>query len=129
MTVVITTAYLDEAERCNRVGLMYRGSLIRCDSPEQLRTQLEEPCYEVLAPDRRGVKALLETAPGVLSVEPAGSALHLFVVPGQTTAERLRAAVEERGLGPAIFTPMIPSLEDVFIALVRKAGGDGRAAR
>jgi len=125
MTVLITTAYLDEAERCNRVGLMYRGSLIRCESPERLRTQLEEPCYDVLAPDRRAAKSFLESQPGVLSVEPAGSSLHLFVVPGEATADQLQAAMDSEGLGPASFTRMIPSLEDVFIALVRKAGQAG----
>ncbi len=126
MTVVITTAYLDEAERCNRVGLMYRGRLIRCDSPERLRSGLEEPCFDVVTPDRRAAKAFLDKAAGVLSVEPAGPSLHLFLVPGDTTADRLREALDGNGLGPASLIPMQPSLEDVFIALVRKAGADAQ---
>ncbi len=124
LTVLIATAYLDEAERCNRVGLMYRGRLIRCDAPEQLRTQMEEPCYEVLAPDRRAAKAFLETLPQVLSVQPAGSSLHLFLAPGPATPEQLQEALDARGLGPARLARMVPSLEDVFIALVQKAGAD-----
>src|SRR3989441_13333012 len=53
MTVFVTTAYLDEAERCNRVGLLHQGRLIRCDAPDALKTQLEEVCYEVQCPNPR----------------------------------------------------------------------------
>src|SRR5207245_4329561 len=44
LTVFVTTAYLDEAERCNRVGLMHRGRLIRCDTPAKLKTHMAELC-------------------------------------------------------------------------------------
>src|SRR5437763_14923841 len=53
ITVFVTTAYLDEAERCNRLGLMYRGRLIRCEPPAQLKTGIRELCFEVIAPDLR----------------------------------------------------------------------------
>jgi ABC-2 type transport system ATP-binding protein len=132
MTVVITTAYLDEAERCNRVGLMHHGRLIRCDPPDALKTRLEEACYEVETSDLRAVKAVLEHLPGVLSVEPAGAALHLFLAPHQTSSEALAAAVQEKGLGQAVFRQINPSLEDAFIALIQKArvarAGDRRPA-
>ena len=54
ITVLVTTAYLDEAERCNRVGLMYKGRLIQCDAPDAARYQIPEHCYQVEAPDPRG---------------------------------------------------------------------------
>ncbi|HOK46067.1 MAG TPA: ABC transporter ATP-binding protein, partial [Bryobacteraceae bacterium] len=79
LTVFITTAYLDEAERCNRVGLIDRGRLIRCDSPRALKTSLPEKCYEVDAPDRRAARETLRAIPGVLSVEPSGDKLHVFL--------------------------------------------------
>ncbi len=125
MTVLITTAYLDEAERCNRVGLMHRGRLVRCDSPDALKTRLEEACYEVQARDRRAVRELLEAVPGVVSVEPAGATLHLFISPSATSTDRLRDAVLTVGLGPVTFERITPSLEDAFIALIRKAGNAG----
>jgi len=111
MTVFVTTAYLDEAERCNRVGLMHRGRLIRCDSPEALRTGLEETCYEVECADPRAAREILARSEGVLSVAPAGAKLHMFLRAGQGPAP----------LEGARFTPVTPSLEDVFIALIRKA--------
>jgi ABC-2 type transport system ATP-binding protein len=112
LTVFVTTAYLDEAERCNRVGLLDNGRLIRCDAPEALRASLEEKCYEVRAEDRRAVREALAREEGVLSAEPAGDVLHVFLKPGMTP-ERLRHTGGE-------FHRITPSLEDVFIALVRK---------
>ncbi len=113
LTVFVTTAYLDEAERCNRVGLMNRGRLVRCDSPEALRTSLSEVCYEVEATDRRAAREALAREEGVLSVEPSGDVLHLFFSPQRTSLERLQSVASAR------FRPITPSLEDVFIALIR----------
>src|SRR5712692_1620569 len=71
MTVFITTAYLDEAERCNRVGLLDRGRLIRLDTPDGMRQNLEEECFEVVGADH-DARAILKSVEGVVSVEPAG---------------------------------------------------------
>ncbi len=115
LTVFVTTAYLDEAERCNRVGLLDRGRLVRLDSPEALRTTLDEQCYEVRVRDRRAAQETLSAQEGVLSAEPAGDVLHVFLSPTRTSPERLAPLVEG-----ATFRRITPSLEDVFIALVRK---------
>jgi len=123
VTVLLTTAYLDEAERCNRVGLMDQGKLIRCDSPKALQTELEEVCYQVKSSHPRTARQILSRASGVLSVEFAGAVLHLFLSPSSTTPAELERSLEEAGCGPAQLTPIKPSLEDVFIALVRKQGG------
>lgn len=122
MTVCITTAYLDEAERCNRVGLMHRGRIIRCAPPEELRTGIEEPCYRLTAGDLRAALQCLRDMPGIVSAEPAGAALHLFLSPAQTSEAALRDALEKGGLGPVTLKRIAPSLEDVFIALIHKTG-------
>ncbi len=115
VTVFVTTAYLDEAERCNRVGLMHRGQLIKCESPEALRNDMEEICYEVTADDPRALRNHLQSTPGILSMEPFGVTLHVFL---------------EAGIGPELlrneqfrsdYKRITPSLEDVFIAMVRKS--------
>ena len=82
LTVFVTTAYLDEAERCNRVGLMNHGKMIRCESPQALKHTLKETCYEVETADQRAARELLQSQPGVLAVEPYGSKLHLFLTRG-----------------------------------------------
>jgi ABC-2 type transport system ATP-binding protein len=120
LTVVVTTAYLDEAERCNRVGLMHKGRLMHCEAPEVLRHSMEEACYEVRAGDLRRVSEFLARAPGVASVEPAGAAVHLFLSPAGPSIGSLAESLAQAGLGTAAFKQIVPSLEDVFIAMIRK---------
>ena len=115
LTVFVTTAYLDEAERCNRVGLMYRGKLIRLGTPADLKAGIEDKCYEITGPDLRAARSALGREPGVTSVEPAGAALHLFVDLRKTPSGRLESVAPGRQ-----FREIVPSLEDVFIAEVRK---------
>jgi ABC-2 type transport system ATP-binding protein len=114
LTVFVTTAYLDEAERANRVGFMYQGRLIRCDTPTGLKYGLTESVYLVASEDHRRTMELLQKQPGVLAVEPSGADLHLFLDPNVTSPEKL---VEVTPFG---YHPVAPSLEDVFIALVRR---------
>ena len=123
LTVFVTTAYLDEAERCNRVGLMYRGRLIQNDTPAALRNGMKEECYEVAAADQRGIRERLSGEPGVVSVEPAGANLHVFVDPAVTSTDQLSAAVPDTQ-----FRRITPSLEDIFIAQVRKQEAAAHAA-
>jgi ABC-2 type transport system ATP-binding protein len=119
ITILVTTAYLDEAERCNRVGLMYKGRLIRCESPDVMRAS--EVCYAIEAsslsegPNLRAMREKLRTCEGVLSVESSGDSLHVLISPGQTSPTVLQQTV-----GPVAFRPIVPSLEDVFIATIRK---------
>jgi ABC-2 type transport system ATP-binding protein len=120
LTVFVTTAYLDEAERCNRVGLMNQGRMIRCESPRALKHSLDELCYDVQTTDQRAAREFLHSQPGVLSVEPAGATLHLFLA-RDVSAENLKKRVEARGIGVSDFQVIEPSLEDVFIGLVRKS--------
>ena len=121
LTVVVTTAYLDEAERCNRVGLMFEGRLVRCESPDQLKQEGKDESYEVETSEPHKARTLLQSARGVTSVESAGPALHLFLDPALTSAADLAAMLEQQGAGPAQFKRITPTLEDVFISEVRKA--------
>jgi ABC-2 type transport system ATP-binding protein len=113
MTIFVTTAYLDEAERCNRVGLMHQGMLVRCDTPDSLKSQLAPYCYQAAAPDLRAARARLLQHPGVLGAEPAGAALHVYLRENAGAHEVARAAGVE-------LSPLAPALEDVFIALIRR---------
>jgi ABC-2 type transport system ATP-binding protein len=127
LTVVVTTSYLDEAERCNRVGLMHEGRMIRCQPPDSLRRELEETCYEVQTPQLRRAREVLAKVPGVLSVEPAGQTLHLFLAPAETSVDQLKRVAADSSLDPIAFSPIDPSLEDAFIALISKAAKESPA--
>lgn len=114
LTVFVTTAYLDEAERANRVGFMHHGKLIRCDTPANLKHGLDEQVFQIQAADARKTIEILESQPGVLTVQPAGADLHLFLDPHITSPEALSH------ITPFSHRPIVPTLEDVFIALSRK---------
>jgi ABC-2 type transport system ATP-binding protein len=114
LTVFVTTAYLDEAERCNRVGLMNQGRIIRCDTPQGLKRNFEKICFEIETTDQRAARAVLKDA------EPYGSKLHLFLPLGQTP-HAVESTLAARGIRLISFRPIIPSLEDVFIGLVRES--------
>lgn len=116
--LLISTAYMDEAARCHRVGLMDRGRLILCDAPGRLANVIRESCYEVGGPDRRALQTALETCEGVVRVERCGSTLHVFADASRLSRtamlERLRAA----SVPVTSLEQIVPSLEDVFIATV-----------
>jgi len=116
ITILVTTAYLDEAERCNRVGLMYKGRLIRCESPDLMRNHVDEVCYALEAPNLRAMREQLRNCDGVLSVESSGDSLHVLLSPAKTSPQLLQEEI-----GPATFRRITPSLEDIFIATIRKA--------
>jgi len=122
MTVCITTAYLDEAERCNRVGLMHQGRIVRCAPPDEIRDSVDAPCFRVGVDDLRAALEFLKEMPGIISVEPAGAALHLFLSPSRTSENAVHEELVKRGLSLLEFTRITPSLEDVFIALIRSTG-------
>jgi len=106
LTLLVTTAYLDEAERCHRVALMHRGKLIRVGTPAELKAATPGDCYEVESTDVRGLRARLQGAPDVLSVKPAGASLHVF----------LRSSAPPPSDGE--WRRIEPSLEDVFVSVI-----------
>jgi len=120
MTVFVTTAYLDEAENCDRVALMDHGKLIHVASPAEIKKALPEACYEVKGSDNRAIRNLLARHPGVLSADPSGASVHVFADPVSVSVSTIEQKVAEQGLGPVAVHRIVPSLEDMFIALLRK---------
>jgi ABC-2 type transport system ATP-binding protein len=113
MTILVSTAYLDEAERCGRVGLLHRGRLIWTGPPAQLRGEAAPYCFRARASDRHAARAALARAPGVLAAEPAGASVHVYLAPSASAADVERAS----GVG---LDPLDPTLEDAFILLIRR---------
>ena len=120
MTILVTTAYLDEAERCDRVGLMYKGRLIEVDPPSKMREAWAPYSFAVEGADRRAARKALHGKPFILGAEPAGAELHVYVEPSHGTAADVVGALHEAGFAGATLRPINPSLEDVFIALIRR---------
>lgn len=119
LTVLVTTAYLDEAERCGRLGLMYAGRLIRTGTPDELRAAVRPLCYTVQTAARREAHAWLQGKAGVIGAEPAGASLHLYTRASAEERDALAVALSEATGAAATIQPVEPTLEDAFIALIR----------
>ncbi len=122
-TVFVTTHYLDEAEYCARVGLMVDGRLVALDTPAALkRTWVPERLFVARGPKVVDAAAKVRGRPGLKAIEPFGAGLHLRCEPGSWDAERLEAALRQEGAPLAVVEAAEPSLEDVFLAVVKKEG-------
>ena len=124
VTLLVTTHYMDEAERCGRVGYIYLGKLLAVGTPRELKQlpQVTPPGtrrLEVLpggAADIAGLLEVLRKRPGVLQATIFGEAIHALVAEGATPTEL--------GLDGVRTRPAEPSLEDVFVALSRAQLGN-----
>ncbi len=124
-TVFVTTHYMEEAEYCHRLALMNRGQLIALDTPGRLKHGFPEQILEVRTRDGARAAEALAQAPGVIQAGMFGRAVHAAVRDPELARASIRQALAAEGLG--LENPELPeiepSLEDVFIALVRAAGG------
>ena len=119
MTVFVTTHYMDEAEYCDRIGLIYRGKLIAAGTPEDLKRRLmREDVLEVGCERFRDALAEIEKLPGVREAAMFGRGLHVVAEDGEAVAARIRALLDERGFAAAHVEKIVPSLEDVFVSLI-----------
>jgi ABC-2 type transport system ATP-binding protein len=124
VTVFVTTHYMEEAEYCNRIGLIDRGQLIALGSPAELKSKhLEGTIYEIATEHVLAAVEALAPADGVLDAAVFGRALHVRLKQEIDAQAYLPAFLHSSGLVVNSIRPIEPTLEDVFVALVgRKAG-------
>ncbi|HET9948253.1 MAG TPA: ABC transporter ATP-binding protein [Longimicrobiales bacterium] len=122
-TVFVSTHYMEEAEYCHRLALMNRGRLIALDTPRRLRERVVEPILEVRTDDAPRAVRALTGAPGVLEVAMFGRRLHVTITDRARGAAGVEDALRAAGRRVDAVEPVPPSLEDVFVSLVRAEGG------
>jgi len=118
VTVVVSTAYLDEAERCDHVALLNQGKVIALDRPAALQESLEGEMLAVRASDPRRALALLREAPGVRRAALFGDAIHVTLGARERDWPVVRQALEGAGVELLDIHQIEPGLEDVFIERV-----------
>jgi ABC-2 type transport system ATP-binding protein len=123
VTILVTTAYLDEAERCNRVGLMHQGRLLALDTPDRIKGLLAGDLVEIPVTDAWRARQVLGTVSQARGVTLHGHRLHVAVAEMDRDLPAVLAALEGSGLRPQDPRRVNPSLEDVFISMVERGEG------
>jgi len=118
VTIVLSTAYMDEAERCSRLALLHAGQIRQCDTPARLKQAMPGALFSVITSDARAVHTALQGADCVLGVLLMGDRVNVRVDDAERRLPELRAVLAAHGIANAEITRIEPGIEDVFVALL-----------
>jgi len=119
-TIVVSTPYMDEAERCTRVGLLHRGRLIVCDTPERIQTMVEGELIALRPANVLRAAAELAEAPGVRETQVYGDLVHVFVDDAGARLPDIARRLEEAGIPFTDLQRERPRMEQAFISLINR---------
>ena len=118
VTIVMSTSYLDEAERCGRVALMHHGRFLAVDTPAQVKTLLRAELVEIGVLDAWRAREALLRVPEIREVTVFGQRLHVALADAARDLPAVVHALEAAGLAPRDARRIVPSLEDVFVSVL-----------
>ncbi len=118
VTIVIATAYLDEAERCNRLTLLHSGRALYCDTPTALKQRMPGTLISISSTDGRAARAAIAGQPGIGHPLLVGDGVHAVVDDADLRIPQLRDALARAGVAYSDIAVAAPSIEDVFVALL-----------
>jgi ABC-2 type transport system ATP-binding protein len=119
VTVFVTTHYMDEAEYCDRVAMIYRGELIAEGTPELVKTRfMQEDVLEVLCDHPQNAMEEIRKLVGVKEVALFGTRLHVVAGDGESMAQLLNDILPKEGFPVERIEKIVPSMEDVFVSLI-----------
>lgn len=119
-TIIVSTPYMDEADRCSRVALIYQGSIVECDSPTAIRSRLGGEVIKVITSDWQAARELILPLPGVQEVQSYGEALHVLVDSAAKASQRIKKTLSKAKLDIIELREITPRMEEAFISLIRK---------
>jgi ABC-2 type transport system ATP-binding protein len=119
VTIFVSTAYLDEAERCTEIGLLYNGKLLIKDKPAEIKKAVKLPMLELWSNDPHTVKEALIGLSGIQGVSIYGDRLHIALMERSMINEIIEKLKAE-GIEIKDYREILPSIEDVFISMVGK---------
>src|SRR6266498_1568380 len=128
MTIVVATPYLDEAERCTRVSLMYDGRIQQTGSPAELKQRLGLERLEVRAKDLGRAEDVLSANTAIDDVQRFGDRLDVLVQDPEAGEREVRQTLEHSGLAVEAINAGSPTLENTFVAVLRDLGDEVKAA-
>ncbi len=118
ITIIMTTPYLDEAERCSRVALMNEGKILVADTPQNVKKVMKGTLVEIVCPDIRGSFKLLKRFPIVREVQAFGDRLNIVVADAAAEVPKIVAYLAHNNIAVEEWRLIPPSLENVFISLL-----------
>lgn len=119
VTIMVTTAYLDEAERSNRVALMYRGKFIRLGKPKSIREELHQRMLHMIVDDPHRAETSLKQD-GNLNIIRTGNSIRIITGTIQKTRKQAEQLLKRKGIGILKTEEVIPRLEDSFIEIITR---------
>ena len=119
-TIMVSTPYMDEADRCTRVGLIYQGKLVECDSPEIIRQKIGGEVIKVISSDWQKAREVILPLKGILEVQSYGEALHVLVDSANKRLNTINKALQKNKLELHEIRVIKPRMEEAFISLIRK---------
>jgi ABC-2 type transport system ATP-binding protein len=120
VTLFVSTPYMDEAERCSRVGLMYAGQIIECDTPDALRKLVPGELLAVWTPHLARAREVVRGLPGVREVQTYGDVLHVFVDDAGCRAAAIEKTLTEAEIVVRELRRTSPRMEEAFISLMHR---------
>ncbi len=119
-TILVSTPYMDEADRCSQVGLMYAGRLVVCDTPQAIRERIEGEIVALHPQDWQAARRLVAGLPGVSEVQTYGETLLLIVDSASLRLPQIENALQREGLVYQSARQVPPRMEEAFISLIRR---------
>ncbi len=119
ITIIVSTPYMDEALRCDRIALMQQGRLMGIDTPAAIRSAYGRKLWSVSHPERYRLLLALRKMPQVAASEPFGDSVHMTLHEG-AIPEDVRRMLDEAGIHDAAINEATPGIEDVFLELMKK---------
>lgn len=117
MTILVSTPYMDEAEKCHHVGFIHLGQLIACDTPTALLTAIKNPLFEVYCQSCFEASLFLKSLPSVLDAQAFGDRVHVLL---RERDEQLADKLADHGFAVSSIRQISPSMEDLFVYLLRE---------
>lgn len=118
VTIFVSTAYLDEAERCNRVGLIFKGRLMAADTPDEIKKLMQGTLLEILTGQARRAATTLRRSLTNASVGIFGDRVHVLVTDKDTGMRAIEKSLKENNVTFEEIRVIEPSLEDVFVSIL-----------
>jgi ABC-2 type transport system ATP-binding protein len=119
-TIMVSTPYMDEADRCSKIGLMYQGEMIMHASPREIREQINGEVVIVIPEDWKAASEIIGQIEGVREVQTYGEALHLIVDNAQKRIPQLRRQLRKAGVVHDGLRAAPPRMEEAFISLMNR---------